>query len=323
MNTERIIDLVIKEAHIERWALLQQQQIVNMVNQFAAKNKVVDKEPYFKYAIKLNEIIKKLSVDFKTEKLLLIWLLEQVLNKNITKIEEDSQVIEENLNLYFKNRGEIKKNIFNLSYKDIKEAVQPFKKGGEEAEHQEFLSKPVAEGAGYKIYKITDKSQCLRIGKGTSWCIQGDEWATKYLKKGSLYLVTKNDKRFALLQFESVQFMDVHDVELKPKVAMEIFEVWPESEKLLEKAVKRHGRAIKYIKNPSEQVQLEAVKQNGWAIKHIKNPSEQVQLEAVKQYGNAIEYIKNPSEQVQLEAVKENGYAIYYIENPSEQVQLE
>src|SRR5271157_4031374 len=129
MNTERIIDLVIKEAHIERWALLQQQQIVNMVNQFVAKNKVVDKEPYFKYAIKLNEIIKKLSVDFKTEKLLLIWLLEQVLNKTISKIEEDAQVIEENLSLYFKNRGEIKKNIYNLSYKDIKKAVQPFKKG--------------------------------------------------------------------------------------------------------------------------------------------------------------------------------------------------
>ena len=40
--------------------------------------------------------------------------------------------------------------------------------------------------------------------------------------------------------------------------------------------VKRFGRAIKYIKNPSEEVQLAAVKKNGSAIRFIKNPSEVV-----------------------------------------------
>lgn len=47
-------------------------------------------------------------------------------------------------------------------------------------------------------------------------------------------------------------------------------------------AIKEHGNAIEYIKNPSERVQLEAVKENALAIRHIKNPSEQVKLESVR-----------------------------------------
>ena len=33
-----------------------------------------------------------------------------------------------------------------------------------------------------------------------------------------------------------------------------------------------YGKAIRYIKNPSEEVQLTAVKQDGYAIRFIKNP---------------------------------------------------
>src|SRR5574344_1845703 len=63
---------------------------------------------------------------------------------------------------------------------------------------------------------------------------------------------------------------------------------------------KNSSNKLKFIKNPSEEVQLEAVKQNGLAIQYIVNPSEEVQLEAVKQNGLAIQYIDNPSEEAQL-----------------------
>ena len=59
------------------------------------------------------------------------------------------------------------------------------------------------------------------------------------------------------------------------------------------------GYIIKYIKNPSEEIQIEAVRKNGYAIRFIKNPSEEIQIEAVKENGYAIEYIKNPTEKVQ------------------------
>lgn len=87
--------------------------------------------------------------------------------------------------------------------------------------------------------------------------------------------------------------------------------------------IKEDPYEIRYIKNPSEEVQLIAVKGYGQAIEDIKDPSEIVQLEAVKKYSFAINYIKNPSELVQLESIKEDIYLIEYIKNPSELVQLE
>ena len=40
---------------------------------------------------------------------------------------------------------------------------------------------------------------------------------------------------------------------------------------------------IKYIENPSEEVQLAAVKEDPYVIRFIKNPTENVKLQAVKQ----------------------------------------
>ena len=69
------------------------------------------------------------------------------------------------------------------------------------------------------------------------------------------------------------------------------------------------GAAIKYIKDPTEEMQLEAVKEEPFAILYIKEPSEEVQLEAVKREYLAIDFIKNPTEKVQ-EFVREKESGI-------------
>jgi hypothetical protein len=94
------------------------------------------------------------------------------------------------------------------------------------------------------------------------------------------------------------------------------------SEEMQLAAVTADGLAIEWIEGPSEAVQLAAVKNNSYALQYIKNPSEQVKLEAVKECGESIQYIKNPSEEIKLAAVKQYGYAIYHINDPSEAVQL-
>jgi hypothetical protein len=334
MNYLQIIDLVLKEARVDKAALLQEQQINNMVNQFIAKHKMEFFQPdlpkirkkYLKKADELNKLlIKKLTIDFKTEKQLLIWLLEQIKNLNISysRLTEDAEVIINNLKLYFENKSKINKNFLDYDYSALKIWVKPFKKGGEEAEYQEFLSKPIFEGKGYKIYKVTSVDQCIKIGKGTSWCIQGEEWAQKYLNKGPLYLVTKKDKRFALLSFESEQFMDIDDLELDRDTVREIFDIWPEAEKLLQNAKYFKPEVVKYLSNPSEELQLKAVGYRSNVIEFIENPTEKVLLKAVLLNGNSITYIHNPSEKIQLEAVKSKSEAIRFIENPSEKVQIE
>ena len=92
------------------------------------------------------------------------------------------------------------------------------------------------------------------------------------------------------------------------------------------KMISGEPSTIKYIKNPSEQLQISAVRNNGHLIEFIKNPSEEVQLASVKNNGYSIEYIENPSEEVQLSAVLRSPYSIEHIIEkgiiPSEQVQL-
>ena len=92
------------------------------------------------------------------------------------------------------------------------------------------------------------------------------------------------------------------------------------------KMISGEPSTIKYIKNPSEQLQISAVRNNGHLIEFIKNPSKEVQLASVKNNGYSIEYIENPSEEVQLSAVLRSPYSIEHIIEkgiiPSEQVQL-
>src|SRR5690554_356835 len=64
--------------------------------------------------------------------------------------------------------------------------------------------------------------------------------------------------------------------------------------------VKQDCTIIKFIKEPSEEIQLAAVNQNGFAIQYITDPSEEVQLEAVTNVGMSIQCIKNPTIKAKL-----------------------
>jgi hypothetical protein len=82
--------------------------------------------------------------------------------------------------------------------------------------------------------------------------------------------------------------------------------------------------AIKYVKNPSEEVQKVMVDHDGMLIEKLLkfNPSEQVKQIAVEQNRFAIKFIKNPSIELQKTAVLQGGEAINYINDPSEEIQM-
>ena len=84
--------------------------------------------------------------------------------------------------------------------------------------------------------------------------------------------------------------------------------------------IKNCSRLIKYVDNPSLELQLCAVRKNGFVIDLIQNPSDVVIVEALKQNGKAICNVKNPKLEFQLIAVKQNGKAIKHISNPSKEV---
>ena len=65
------------------------------------------------------------------------------------------------------------------------------------------------------------------------------------------------------------------------------------------------GQALKYINNPSREIQLKAFSMDpAKAIPYITN--EDLLIDIIKEYPKAIMYIINPSNKLQLECVKRN-----------------
>lgn len=108
----------------------------------------------------------------------------------------------------------------------------------------------------------------------------------------------------------------------------------PDYEVIALYSVRRDGRNIEYISNPSEEVKIAAIKENGFVINLIDNPSEKLQLlsvtEAIDRYGvlekrlSNIMRIKNPTSSV-IEYVWERTQAPYIfklLKKPTEQDRL-
>jgi hypothetical protein len=86
--------------------------------------------------------------------------------------------------------------------------------------------------------------------------------------------------------------------------------------------VKEDGLSIKYIENPTVEIQLEAVKENAEALRYIKHPSEFIQEAALKSdIFTAFSYIDNPSDELILFSLKQSGYILSKIKNPSRAMQ--
>jgi hypothetical protein len=77
----------------------------------------------------------------------------------------------------------------------------------------------------------------------------------------------------------------------------------------LDKQVYNFGDLIKFIDNPSEELQLAAVRSNSYSIQYIKNPTERVQLTAVNKDPRTIIHIKNPTQRV-IQLVRSKGVRI-------------
>jgi hypothetical protein len=88
-------------------------------------------------------------------------------------------------------------------------------------------------------------------------------------------------------------------------------------------AVEQAGWAIKYVSNPSEELQLIAVRKNYDAIKFIKEPYESVQKEAVSINYEALRFIKAPTYETELIAICSNEAAIKFVKKLDKNKMLE
>lgn len=218
---------------------------------------------------------------------------------------------------------------------------------------------------GPDLMVLTPKTQFAACfwGQPTNWCTaygnhlemglsrQG-QWPERtnqydyHNKQGPLYIVINKQDPEERYQFHypTNQFMDIKDKGVDPKKIAEKFpKLWKifqpiaeenksfilnanPSEETKQHVISKSPRQIKYLKDPSPELQLVAAKTLPNIGAEINNPTKEVQLIAVKNNGlNLIQISdnlgKDPDEDVQIAAVKNDGLGIKGVRNPSEAVQ--
>lgn len=183
----------------------------------------------------------------------------------------------------------------------------------------------------------TERASCY-FGRNTRWCTAAEDAENNmfdyYSQDGDLYILLfkKTNTRWQF-HFESGQFMDEKDKALSPAEVKSVAKLFPgtwiypdfndkEAERKRITMVDYRPAAIRYMSNPSTDVQLQAVKRDPYAIKYIDRPSEQIQAYAVEQDGLVISEIDDPSDYVKMLAVKQDGRAIRYIRNSNEDLEI-
>jgi hypothetical protein len=87
-------------------------------------------------------------------------------------------------------------------------------------------------------------------------------------------------------------------------------------------AVKGNYKLIKYVENPSLDLQKEVVSANPYNIQYITNAAEQIKEYDFRLSDGVFPYIKNPPLKMQQQAVEKNPYHIMYVDDPSPEMQL-
>ena len=72
-------------------------------------------------------------------------------------------------------------------------------------------------------------------------------------------------------------------------------------------------------------MKVAAIESDPTSIKYIEDPSEELQLAAIANWRKAqgsviIAHIQNPTEKAQLAAIEQNPYILKYINNPTDKV---
>jgi len=231
------------------------------------------------------------------------------------------------------------------------DSVKMSNKDAADAEEQKLYkegkAKLIYNGSDLKVVEVNSKEAAIYFGKGTQWCTastKSQNMADYYLKKGNLYVVMiKGNNEKYQFHFQDEQFMDSEDEPInvmglaaKYPVLWDIFSPIAKKNKsiILNKnaskseqflALQQDSTNIRYIPNPSEEIQLFAVGDNGYGngydIQYIKNPTERVKMAAVKDNGNAIRFVENPNIEMMKTAVEDHAGSIKYIKNPPTEIQ--
>jgi len=87
----------------------------------------------------------------------------------------------------------------------------------------------------------------------------------------------------------------------------------PEDEKECLRAIKNWDYNIRWIKNPTEEMQELAISINPYDIFYIHNSGEKIKNKVIDRDSISIQYIHNPSKELQIRAIRNSRYNIWVI----------
>jgi len=155
---------------------------------------------------------------------ILIWFLNDKI-----RLPEDINTTKEALILYNKAKqsGSVKPI---TDYQSPGEIRQDFDETDIEATDDQYnVAELVDQHNGFKMYKIDNWDQGKICFADSGWCVKDQEWFSQY--NPPFYMITRGNKRYALLHKDTYQAKDVYDDTLTLEKARPIkeliFMVWP------------------------------------------------------------------------------------------------
>lgn len=256
------------------------------------------------------------------------WILRQLQTRAIHG-KEDNEILKAELEKF----SELKKrriisgvDINTIDYKELKNILKQHADKTtvreERALNKYQGAKLIISKGEYDVYKISDANTCVKLAKGTSWCVAGEEWAAKYTSKNPLYLITKNGSRFALLSYPyqpqlkdpentDLEIEDIHD--FIKKMGIKIDKDLIEKEKEMRMLAYKEGY-VEYNGWWYNDYQMESLFDNDWeslcedvdylvSKKYFENPGEE-EIQFIKEWADD-EEIKYDSIEELIEKAKE------------------
>lgn len=148
------------------------------------------------------------------------WILNLLIKQNID-LPEDAEKLRELLETFHRVKQRLPLEFRDInkfkSYSQLRTTLLPLlptlKSVAElELEGNKLITTQLINKAMYQLYEITSPEAASKAAKNSGWCVCNKETAASYLKNGPLYLVMRDDERFALGHAPSSQLMDVDDV---------------------------------------------------------------------------------------------------------------
>jgi len=86
---------------------------------------------------------------------------------------------------------------------------------------------------------------------------------------------------------------------------------------------KRHGLALKFVKNQTPEICQAAVESFPLVLKYVREQTPELCLTACKKFGTSLQFVKNQTEEICLAAVRQNAYALCYVKEQDTNICLE